>query len=241
MRYALLADIHGNLEAFEAVLRDIDMSGGVDEMWCLGDIVGYGPDPAACIALLRRHRHLCVAGNHDWGAIGRIDTSDFNADAAAACRWTGRQLSQGDIEYLDGLSTVETRGDFTLVHASPREPLSEYIFAAATAAESFRHFDTRYCLVGHSHVPCLFELAGEECRRLDMPHVVSLGGNRCIINPGSVGQPRDGDPRAGYAICDEDTLSIRHRRVPYDIAATQRRIVECGLPPALAERLGGGR
>ena len=241
MRYALLADIHSNLAAFEAVLQDIETKGGVDEIWCLGDVVGYGPDPSACIALLNRYRHVCVAGNHDWAAIGKIATSDFNTDAVAACLWTESQLSPDDVEYLSGLKLVETRGEFTIVHGSPRDPLCEYIYSAATAGDNLRHFDTKYCLVGHSHVPGLFELAGPAWFRASLPEDMPLGDDRCIINPGSVGQPRDGDPRASYAIYDDDEQAICHRRVPYDIAETQRRMMERGLPVFLSERLSGGR
>ena len=241
MRYAILADIHGNLAAFKAVLDDIEGRGGVDEIWCLGDIIGYGPEPSECIALLRDHDHLCVAGNHDWAAIGMVDVSDFNPDAAAACLWTGRQLSEDDVAYVGSLPLVLTRGEFTIVHGSPREPTWEYVVSVPSAVANFRVFDTRYCLVGHSHVPLVFELVEETCLVRELPAELELGENRLIINPGGVGQPRDGDPRAAYAVYDEDRGVVYHYRVPYDIEVTQRKMVECGLPRFLVSRLSIGR
>jgi len=240
MRYALLADIHANLAAFEAVLRDIAEKGGVEEIWCLGDIVGYGPDPSACIALLRNHPHLCVAGNHDWAAIGKVDISDFNPDAADACRWTGEQLSAEDVNYLESLPLTSTRGDFTIAHGSPREPIWEYVLSTQIARDNLPFFQTRYSLIGHSHVPLLFEHVGETCLLKELPTALRLGENRLIINPGGVGQPRDGDPRAAYAIYDESDKVIYHYRIPYDIAGTQERMVRNGLSTFLVMRLSHG-
>lgn len=241
MRYAILADIHGNLAAFQAVLNDIEGWGGADEIWCLGDIIGYGPDPSECIALLRQYDHLCVAGNHDWAAIGKVDISDFNPEAAAACVWTGRQLSDEDVRYIDNLPLVVSRGDFTIVHGSPREPTWEYVLSTQSAQMNFRFFDTRYCLIGHSHVPLVFELAGEICLLKELAAELELGENRLIVNPGGVGQPRDGDPRAAYAIYDEEGKIIYHYRVAYDIEATQEKMVGYGLPKFLVTRLSYGR
>jgi diadenosine tetraphosphatase ApaH/serine/threonine PP2A family protein phosphatase len=240
MRHALLADIHGNLTAFKAVLRDIEAKGGVDELWCLCDIVGYGPDPSACIAQLRDYPHRCVAGNHDWAAVGKVDISDFNPDAAEACRWTGKQLSVDDIEYLESLPLTLTNGDFTIAHGSPREPIWEYILSTRTANENLRFFETRYCLIGHSHVPLLFEQDGETCLHKELPTELRLGENRLIVNPGGVGQPRDGDPRAAYAVYDESDRVIYYYRVPYDIADTQERMEKKGLPTFLVNRLSRG-
>lgn len=241
MRYAILADIHGNLAAFEAVLDDIEGRGGVDEVWCLGDVIGYGPEPRECIALLRHYKHLCVAGNHDWAAIGKVDVSDFNPDAAAACLWTGGQLTEDDATYVGSLPLVLTRGDFTIVHGSPREPTWEYVVSVSSALANFGVFTTRYCLVGHSHVPVVFELVEETCLARELPAELELGENRLIINPGGVGQPRDGDPRAAYAVYDEDHGVLYHYRVPYDIEATQRKMVDYGLPRFLVTRLSMGR
>jgi diadenosine tetraphosphatase ApaH/serine/threonine PP2A family protein phosphatase len=241
MRHAILGDIHGNLVAFQAVLHDIEERGGAEEMWCLGDIVGYGPDPSACIALLRKYEHLCVAGNHDWAAIGKVDISDFNPEAAAACLWTGSQLSEDDVRFLDSLPLTLNCGVFTIVHGSPREPIWEYVLSTQSAQANFRFFDTRYCLIGHSHVPLVFELVGQSCLLRELPAELELGENRLIINPGGVGQPRDGDPRAAYAIYDDEGGKVYHYRVAYDIEATQKRMVEYGLPKFLVTRLSYGR
>ena len=244
MRYAIISDIHSNLTAFQAVLQDIEARGGVQRIWCLGDIVGYGPDPKECVALLRQYDHICVAGNHDWGAIGKIDIEDFNPEAAFACRWNGQQLNEQDVEYLASLPLTITEGDFTLAHGSPREPIWEYLVSAYGAKVSFDYFETSFCLVGHSHVPLMFELIKEsgECLlyELSPDATVALGENRLIINPGGVGQPRDGDPRASYAIYDSEQNVIWHYRVPYDISLTQQRMLECGLPRRLVSRLSQG-
>jgi len=240
MRYAILADIHGNLDAFESVLQDIDAKGGVDVLWCLGDIVGYGPEPSACLALLREYPHICVAGNHDWAAIGKIDTVDFNPDAAAACKWTAGQLTSADKKYLQNLPRMVARGEFTLVHGSPRDPLNEYIFSALSAAGNFMHFGTAHCLVGHTHVPAVFSDSEGGCRKVSLPPVLHLVGGRLILNPGGVGQPRDGDPRASYAIYDEAERVIYGYRIPYAIAAVQEKMRRCGLPAYLSERLSEG-
>jgi len=243
MRYAIIADIHSNLAAFTAVLDDIERRGGVEEVWCLGDVVGYGPDPHQCIELLRQYNHICVAGNHDWAAIGKVDTSDFNPDAAAACHWTARQLSPEDIRYLESLPLVVQRGDFTLVHGSPRDPIWEYLLSTGSARQNFAYFQSQFCLIGHSHVPLVFEYNETgACLFSEFPadSVLTLAENRLMINPGGVGQPRDGDPRASYAIYDNEARSITHYRIPYDIGATQSRMMEHGLPRRLVARLSYG-
>ena len=245
MRCAILADIHSNLIAFRAVLDDIDEKGGVEEIWCLGDVVGYGPDPRECLALLRQHNHCCVAGNHDWAAVSKIDISDFNPHAAEACRWTSSQLLDEDIIYLSNLPLMLEKNEFTLVHGSPREPIWEYILSTRSAVENFSHFTTRYCLVGHSHIPLAFSYSDETrvCQPCDIPAIFSLKGDtrRFIINPGGIGQPRDNDPRASYAILDVEKEVIRHYRVAYDISATQNRMMELGLPSRLITRLSYGQ
>ncbi len=198
MRYAIVADIHANLVAFTAVLDDIERRGEVEEVWCLGDVVGYGPDPHQCLELLQQYNHVCVAGNHDWAAIGKIDTSDFNPDAAAASHWTAKQLSPADIEYLGSRPLVIQKDDFTLVHGSPRDPIWEYLFSTSTAKENFAYFQSQFCLVGHSHVPLIFEYnENGACLFNEFPAdtTLSLAKNRLIINPGGVGQPRDCAPR----------------------------------------------
>ncbi len=243
MRYAIIADIHANLTAFKAVLDDVEKRGGVEEVWCLGDVVGYGPDPNRCVELLRQRKHVCVAGNHDWAAIGKIDTSYFNPLAAEAIRWTAKQLSKEDIGYLESLPLVINRGDFTLVHGSPRDPIWEYVLSTGIARENFAFFKSQFCLVGHSHVPCVFQYDDTDSDSLvkfSMDTGLALGKSRLIINPGGVGQPRDGDSRASYALYDSETGVIKLYRVSYDIEATQDKMVKAGLPLRLVYRLSYG-
>ncbi len=243
MRYAIIADIHANLAAFTAVLDDIRQRGEMDEVWCLGDVVGYGPDPHECIELLRQTDHVCVAGNNDWAAIGKIDIAQFNPDAAAACHWTAQQLSSADAEYLKNSPLIMQEDDFTLVHGSPREPIWEYLISTGIAKENFTYFETQFCLVGHSHVPLVFSYSeGGACSSSQFSANIglALGRNRLIINPGAVGQPRDGNPQASYAIYDSEARLVRLYRVPYDIHSTQDRMVERGLPMRLVARLSHG-
>jgi diadenosine tetraphosphatase ApaH/serine/threonine PP2A family protein phosphatase len=243
VRYAIIADIHANLEAFTAVLDDISQWGKVAELWCLGDIVGYGPDPHQCIELLRQYDSICVAGNHDRAAIGKLNIAYFNPEAATACQWTAGQLSPDDLQYLESLPLVIHRDRFTLVHGSPREPLLEYLLSTQQAVENLPYFSSPVCLVGHSHKPLVFTFsrtgAGSQ-REFPAGAMLPLADNRLIINPGGVGQPRDGDPRASYAIYDAEAGSISHYRVPYDIRATQSRMMEHGLPRGLILRLSYG-
>jgi len=242
MRYAILADIHSNLAAFERVLEHAQARGGFDAIWCLGDVVGYGPDPQACIDLLRQHPHLCVAGNHDWAAIGKLSTHDFNPDARAAALWTGAQLSPQGRAYLEALPERLEQADMTLVHGSPRWPIWEYLLTVHDAEDNYKRFAGPCCLVGHSHVPLAFvKPQGEETRVNRLPaELPLLGGVRFIVNPGGVGQPRDGDPRASYALYDDGARVFHHFRVPYEVAVTQRRMIEAGLPRRLVERLAHG-
>jgi len=243
MRYAIIADIHANLAAFKAVLDHIERRGGVEEVWCLGDIVGYGPDPCQCIELLRQYNHVCVAGNHDWAAIGKAAISEFNPNAAVACRWTAQQLSPDDVKYLESLPEVIQKGDFILVHGSPRQPIWEYLISVSSAKENFAYFQSQFCLIGHSHMPMVFkhDETGTCSFSQFTPNIgLVLGKSRLIINPGGVGQPRDGDPRASYAIYDNETGMVRLHRVPYDIGVTQIRMVKHNLPMRLVARLSQG-
>lgn len=243
MRYAIISDIHANLAAFTAVLDDIERRGGMEKVWCLGDVVGYGPEPHRCLELLRQTNHICVAGNHDLAAIGKIDTAEFNPDAAASCHWTAQQLGATDREYLSNLPLVIEEDDFTLVHGSPREPVWEYLISTGMAKENFAYFKTPFCLVGHSHKPLVFSHTedGDYSSSQFSPAIkLALGKNRLIINPGGVGQPRDGDPRASYAIYDSEARLVRLYRVLYDIRATQDRMVALGLPMRLVSRLSHG-
>jgi predicted phosphodiesterase len=243
MRYAIIADIHANLAAFTAVLDDIEKRGGVVQIWCLGDVVGYGPDPGECLALLRQQKHICTAGDHDWAATGKLNLSAFDPDAATACRWTTEQLSPEDIAYLGRLPSVIEQGDFTLVHGSPREPVWEYLLSVSSARENFTCFKSPYCLVGHSHLPSIFRQTetGDASFSPFLDYIgLTLGKSRLIINPGSVGQPRDSDPRASYAILDDETKMFRLYRVNYDIELTQLKMKEHNLPVRLVSRLGRG-
>ncbi len=243
MRHAIIADIHANLTALTAVLDDIERRGGVDGVWCLGDVVGYGPEPEACIDRLREMTAVCVAGNHDAAASGRIDTADFNPAAAAASHWTAGRLSPSEKEYLRDLPPRLVQGDFSLAHGSPRDPLGEYLIAAAMAAQNLAHFETRYCLVGHTHIPMVFTAGvGGNCaaRHWTTDDPVTLGERRLIVNSGSVGQPRDGDPRAGYAIHDGARATLVLYRVGYDVRATQKKMQALGLAERLISRLEYG-
>jgi diadenosine tetraphosphatase ApaH/serine/threonine PP2A family protein phosphatase len=242
VQYLVISDIHSNLAALEAVLEDAP---DFDELWCLGDLVGYGPNPNECIDRVRDFSHTSLAGNHDWAALGKLDLSSFNAVARAANEWTQQQLTSGSRTYLGSLSPSLQQGDFALAHGSPREPIWEYIMDTNTAYRNFDHFSMPFCLVGHTHVPVLFEL-DEEHQRCEailppLPEPVALGPRRAIINPGSVGQPRDGDPRASYAILDTDEMSWAFRRVSYPIEITQERMQASGLPRRLIDRLEIGR
>jgi predicted phosphodiesterase len=243
MRCLVLSDIHSNLEAFEAVVKD---AGPVDQVWCLGDVVGYGPDPNACVELLRSTPHLCVAGNHDWATLGKLDLQDFNPDARDANLWNRQQLTPDNLAYLEALPEVLVEGEFTLAHGSPRHPIWEYIIYASTARTSFDHFDTRFCLVGHTHTPVIFRLneanGGDRCETLlpALNRPMKLGPERLIVNPGSVGQPRDGNPAASYALLDTEAATLEHRRVAYPIEETQAKMMEHDLPLRLVLRLGYG-
>ncbi|MBI3964090.1 MAG: metallophosphoesterase family protein [Chloroflexi bacterium] len=244
MRIAVISDIHANLAAFEAVIADF---GEVDEVWCLGDVIGYGPDPNECVERLRRlPRFVCLPGNHDYAALGLIDVRDFNPVARTAAIWTREQLTDENASYLERLPQTLVRDDFFLVHASPRQPIWEYVLEESQAAENLAFFDTPYCLLGHSHIPLVFRERPNQSRNpmgrfMGKPGIeVSLGDERMIINPGSVGQPRDRDARAAYGLIDLEERTFEFRRVEYDIAATQRKMADAGLPKPLAERLAVG-
>jgi diadenosine tetraphosphatase ApaH/serine/threonine PP2A family protein phosphatase len=243
MRYAIIADIHANLAALTAVLEDISKKDQVAEIWCLGDVVGYGPDPGPCIDLLRQLKPVCVAGNHDRAVIGKVELSYFNPLAAIACQWTASQLNAAQVLYLERLPLTVERGDFLLVHGSPMDPVLEYVMSAGIAARNFAFFRLPFCLVGHTHVPLAFREEDGSCQPVGLSPGVGLvlGKQRMIINPGGVGQPRDGDPRASYAIYESEGRILRLYRVPYDIRATQDRMMQAGLPIQLITRLEAGR
>lgn len=242
VRIAVISDIHSNLVAFETVLK---AAGQVDQLWCLGDIVGYGPRPNECVALLAATKHLAVAGNHDYAAVGKIDVDDFNAFAALAVQWTTESLTPDSQAYLSALPTVQASGEFTLAHGSPRAPLWEYLLNVTGASQSFEHFEGPFCLVGHTHVPMVFArspegeiLAARAGDGNEMP--LARPGWRFILNPGSVGQPRDDDPRASFLLIDTDRRTATWRRIAYDVAETQQQMRRAKLPARLVERLAHG-
>ena len=244
MRIAIVSDVHSNLAAFQAALRHAEAMGPIDRLWCPGDVVGYGPDPGACIALLRRYPCTAVAGNHDLAANNKVSTADFNASAARAAAWTATQLTREERQYLDGLPEVAKEGEFTLVHGTLRAPVWEYLLSVEAAQEQFRLMETPYSVVGHSHVSLLAEELADGRIRMEPwwdGERVELGERRLIINPGGVGQPRDGDPRAAYVLYDTEAQTLTLHRVEYDIAATQEKMRTAGLPSWLAERLSLGQ
>ncbi len=242
MRVLIISDIHANLAAFESVMADA--KNDWDYVWCLGDVVGYGPDPNECVELLRTLPHLCLAGNHDWAALGRLDIRTFNADARKAVHWTQEMLKADNIDYLDALPTTFVLGQYTLAHGSPREPVWEYILEAPTAALNFQYFETPYCMVGHTHTPVIFRQVSEhgdtETIQPAYRQPRPLNNQRQIINPGSVGQPRDSNPDAAYAILEVERMVWEHRRVPYPIAQTQEKMRRADLPERLIARLERG-
>lgn len=242
MRILIISDIHANLTAFEAVLRHSD--GDWDFVWCLGDVVGYGPNPNECVERLKTLPQLCLAGNHDWAVLDRLDTRTFNPDARHAVEWTRKTLTAQNTKFLEDLPVTFVIGNYTLVHASPREPIWEYILDPLVAALNFPHFGTPYCFVGHTHQPVIYTLMDEDGEaqasppRYSQPH--SLDSKRQIINPGSIGQPRDQNPDAAYGILDTTSDIFEHRRIPYDIKDVQSRMQAHNLPKRLINRLEHG-
>lgn len=242
MKVAIISDIHSNLEALQAVMRDAEAR-GAEGVWCLGDIVGYGPDPSEVIAELRRREAALVAGNHDLAVAGRMGLEEFNPVAARAAEWTRGRLSQAERDFLGGLPLTRIEGTFTLVHGSLRSPEWEYLLSPEQAAAHLALQTTPYSAVGHSHLP--FTARETEGAPVMAPladgEAFPLGEQRLIINPGGAGQPRDGDRRAPYMLYDEDAAAIALHRVPYDFETTQRKIRDAGLPEFLAARLAEGR
>jgi len=242
MLIAVLSDIHSNLPALDAVLGSL---GAVDAVWHLGDVVGYGPEPDAVVARLKEIGAIGVRGNHDDAVVGRLSMEDFNPDARAADEWTRDRIEEATLAYLEGLpETLTPEGtDFTLVHGSPRGPIWEYLTDTHAARENMGFFDTRFCLVGHSHQPLVLrERRGNVDAMVPVPESrLGLDQRRAFLNPGSVGQPRDGDPRASYLILDTTAGRATWQRVAYDISATQAAMLAAGLPPRLARRLSFGQ
>jgi diadenosine tetraphosphatase ApaH/serine/threonine PP2A family protein phosphatase len=240
VRYAILSDIHGNLEALRAVLADAQER--ADGVLCLGDTVGYGADPLACVEVIAERAAAVVGGNHEHAVAGLIDLAWFNRYARAAAEWTRERLDDDHRAYLGGLPLTAEVGDATLVHASPRHPEEwEYLVTAEDGFHAFGAFATRYCFVGHSHVPGVWSLGSSGPHHDPTPvEVTAVPGRRYLVNVGSVGQPRDRDARAAYAVWDADAGRLTIRRVPYDVAAARGKIVAAGLPRFLADRLATG-
>ena len=242
MRAAVVSDIHGNLPALEAVLPEID-DAGPDEIWCLGDLVGYGPWPNEVTELVRGRADVCLVGNHDLVALGTagVDVEEFNPEAAEAALWTRRELSRATRDFLESLAPQAAREGTGLYHASPRDPVWEYVLTAEAAVGAFTEAPERVILVGHSHVALAFSLEEERLAGDVAPAgtTVELTA-RHLLNPGSVGQPRDGDPRAAWLMLDLAEGRARFERVEYDIRRTQEEIRARGLPESLADRLAVG-
>jgi diadenosine tetraphosphatase ApaH/serine/threonine PP2A family protein phosphatase len=240
MRIAVISDIHANDHALGAVLEEIDAV-GPDAVWCLGDTVGYGPAPNRCCELVAARADICLVGNHDLVVVGKLDVSDFNGDAAAAALWSRDELDERWREFLAGLEPTARLDGAELFHASPRDPVWDYVLSAEAALVSLHATTEPLVLVGHSHVALAIGLAGGELRGGLAPAgtEIELAG-RWLLNPGSVGQPRDGDPRAAWLELDTEARSARFHRVAYPIARAQADMRARGLPEALALRLADG-
>jgi diadenosine tetraphosphatase ApaH/serine/threonine PP2A family protein phosphatase len=243
VRVAVISDVHANLYALEAVLGEIDRE-PADAIWCLGDTVGYGPRPNDCCDLVRERADIVLIGNHDLLALGSADVAleEFNPEAAEASLWTSHQLSAESRRFLEGLEpTAEVEGA-QLFHGSPRDPVWEYVLSELVALESLMMTTAPVVLVGHTHVATAVVLDGNTLEGGVVPDgfEARLDRGRWLLNPGSVGQPRDGNPDAAFVELDFDAKHARFRRVAYPVARTQEEIRERGLPDSLAERLAHG-
>ncbi len=250
MRVAVLSDIHANLPALEAVLADTE-DAGIEERWCLGDVVGYGADPNECAELTAARCEVCLVGNHDLAVLGKLDASTFSSAAAAAVEWTIARSSVATLAYLRNLEPADATRAAALYHASPRDPVWEYVLWPDQAAECLAAQERRVSLIGHSHVALFFSApdpgvgvrAAPEARgwQAGAGTRLEIGEGRWLINPGSVGQPRDGDPRAAWLELDTESWEATYHRVPYDVERAAGAIERAGLPEHLARRLAVGR
>ncbi len=243
LRVCLISDIHGNLQALESVVKAVD---DCDEWWCAGDIVGYGPYPNECVVIARDLGTKCVAGNHDLASIGKIGLKDFNDIARFACEWTSARLTAESKDYLRSLPLIrEIRNETGLYHGSFRDPIWEYIMDPYQAVRNFHDCDFPISYIGHSHVPMVFALRDDGELWATIPddgfQLTFEVGTRYIVNVGSVGQPRDGDPRACFVIYDMESRTIKFNRVEYSIEKVQNKMMEVGLPEYLSARLSFGR
>ena len=240
---ALFSDVHGNLPAFEAVLRDIDKV-GVDQRWCLGDLVGYGAQPNECVALAKDTCDLCLIGNHDLVVIDKLDIADFSFNAAFAATWTKEHINKESLEFLSGLEPKDESRPLGLYHASPRDPVWEYVLSTMLADENMQQMALRVGAVGHSHVALYFRRLGSGVvvgEHAAGGTVLDMSKSDWLINPGGVGQPRDGDPRAAWVLLDLSTWQAEWRRVEYPVDEAAHAISEAGLPEALGQRLYYGQ
>ncbi len=242
MRTLIISDIHANYTALKAVLEH---AAPIDCVWCLGDLVGYGPDPNECIDAVRELPGLkCIKGNHDAAFLGEIDIIAFNDEARRSLEWLSEKISTENHRWLGQLDEMIELGEFTLVHGSPRNSVWEYIADPSTAYTNMDHFSSRVCLVGHTHLPGIYQLTDDSIFSILLNG--SLAGEpikleeKCIVNPGSVGQPRDHDPRASYLLFDDEKDEWVYQRVGYDVKSVQKRIIEAGLPTRHAARLEFG-
>jgi diadenosine tetraphosphatase ApaH/serine/threonine PP2A family protein phosphatase len=238
MRVLIISDIHANVSALEAVLED---AGDIDATWCLGDVVGYGPDPNECVSGLRSLPKLtCLLGNHDAAVIDDIDIASFNLEARISVRWTQSVITKESLDFLHSLpDKMEIEGQ-TLTHGSPRHPTWEYLLDTTTIVDNFAYFNTPYCFVGHTHLPVLYQLDGDQNlsnHLVPEPFVPIQLTPRAIINPGSVGQPRDRNPSAAYIIFDTESHILEYRRTTYDITSVQIRMQAVDLPQRHIHRL----
>jgi len=244
MRYALISDIHGNLEALEAVLEDIGTQ-RIDRTVCLGDVVGYGADPDKCTDRVRDNCRPTILGNHDAAAMGMLSTHNFNVHAKIAIEWTAEHLGENTRLFLHSLPLRETRDDLSLVHATPYEPNTwHYITSLEEAAFNFQFFDTSFCFVGHTHIPLIIVVNGKRELYVHQDDHIDYRGMenaRFLINVGSVGQPRDRDARACYGILDTEARYFNYRRVDYDIALCRNKMRSIEMPEFLIDRLAQGR
>ena len=246
MRVAVLSDIHSNRQALEAVLAAVEEA-GVEEVWCLGDLVGYGADPDACTALVRERCDVCLAGNHDLALLGAIEIKTFSETAATAVEWTRENVSAETLEFLGTLHPYGSREEIGLFHASPRDPIWEYVLSTDQAEAGLDVQSERVGLIGHSHIALFFVRAvgirpsfAQGAQAGDGTEI-DLADGKWLLNPGSVGQPRDGDPRAAWLELDTEAWVGRYHRVSYDIEGAAAAILSAGLPSVLAERLEVGR
>jgi len=242
MRYALISDIHSNLEALQAVLKELSGE-NIDRYLCVGDVVGYGADPKECIKLLRSLScEVVIAGNHDWAAVELTDTSSFNEAARAAIMWTKGVLGKGENEFLRSLSLTYGAHDMTLVHGTLDAPEEfQYVLSPYEAYATIKLQQTTLCVVGHSHVAEIYSSDGKTVEHTTRPMLKIDHAKKYVINVGSVGQPRDGNPKASYAVYDDAQKTIDIKRVEYDIEKAKDKILKAGLPRWLADRLSEGR